>query len=79
VQTGILYNLLQQKKLLGIGLDVLEQEPLEQMSPKMRAAIDCLAALPEVIITPHIAGYSVEALFKMSRFLLEQIQGHTAS
>lgn len=60
-------------KIQAAGLDVWEEEPLEQMSIEMRMKLDQIVKMPQVIITPHIAGYSFEALFKMSKVLLEKI------
>lgn len=60
-------------KIRAAGLDVWEEEPLEQMSIEMRTKLDQIVKMPQVIITPHIAGYSFEALFKMSKVLLEKI------
>jgi D-3-phosphoglycerate dehydrogenase len=39
----------------------------------MREALNELITLPNALITPHIAGYSHEALFKMSVVLLKRI------
>ncbi len=44
---------LQQGRLRGVALDVMEREPLPQES--------ALRRMPNVILTPHIASYSVEA------------------
>ncbi len=60
-------------KIRAAGLDVWEEEPLEQMSMEMRTKLDEIIKMPQVIITPHIAGYSFEALFKMSNTLLGKI------
>ncbi|MEI2416492.1 hydroxyacid dehydrogenase [Orrella sp. JC864] len=49
-----LVQALQQGRLAGAGLDVFEQEPLPQDH--------ALAGLPNVVLTPHLAGSTVEAL-----------------
>jgi D-3-phosphoglycerate dehydrogenase len=43
------------------------------MTSTMRDALNELITLPNVLVTPHIAGYSHEALFKMSLTLLKRI------
>lgn len=73
VDTAALLAGLQQKKVLAVGLDVLEKEPLERVSGDLKQAVDELLKMPNVIITPHIAGYSFEAVYKMSASLLGQI------
>ena len=60
-------------KIEGACLDVWEEEPLEQMSTEVRALFEELLRHPKVVITPHIAGYSKESLYKMSKVLLERI------
>ncbi len=64
---------LESGKIKGACLDVWEEEPLERMSEEMRAYLYEMLKNPKVIITPHIAGYSVEALYKMSKVLLDRI------
>lgn len=60
-------------KIKALCLDVWEEEPLEKMSSELRSILLELAEKPNVILTPHIAGYSHESLYKMSRILLDRI------
>jgi D-3-phosphoglycerate dehydrogenase len=70
-----LYNGLKQGKILGACLDVFEQEPLSAMDDHQSAIFGHLIQMPNVVATPHIAGYTFEALYKMSKTLAERIEG----
>jgi D-3-phosphoglycerate dehydrogenase / 2-oxoglutarate reductase len=71
--TASLVNALKNKKLSGAALDVLENEDLKALSPEEIEAFHFLCSQPNVIITPHIAGYSHEAFERMATTLLEKL------
>ncbi|MDI1355925.1 MAG: NAD(P)-dependent oxidoreductase [bacterium] len=76
VNTADLVNALESKKVLGACLDVLEYEStsFEALSEKemplpMRYLIDS----ERVVVSPHIAGWTHESNFKMSKLIAEKM------
>ncbi len=74
VQTAALIDALKQNIIAGAALDVLENEHLGSFSAIEKEEMAFLTAKPNVLITPHIAGYSKEAFFKMSKVIIEKLE-----
>ena len=79
VNTAALINALKSGKISGAALDVLENEKLDTYNNEERLQLDWLLQQPNVIITPHIAGYGAEAFYKMSKILLQKLQLESVS
>ena len=58
VDTMALYDALKSGKLFGAAIDVFEEEPAPADHP--------LFSLPNVVVTPHMAGHSDDALIAMA-------------
>jgi len=76
LETASLVEALQQGKVLGAGLDVLEYEKRSFTSlfdGAMPEALGYLLEQDNVIITPHIAGWTKESFEKMGRDLAQKV------
>ena len=59
--------------IAGAGLDVLENEKPSSYTDEENLLFHWLLDQPNVVITPHIAGYSHQAFLKMSEILLQKL------
>jgi len=64
---------LKNKKVLGAGLDVIENENFKFNSIEVDENFEYLLNCNNVIITPHIAGLSIESSKKLSKTLIHKI------
>jgi D-3-phosphoglycerate dehydrogenase / 2-oxoglutarate reductase len=74
IDATALINALEEDKISGVALDVLENEKLETLTLLQKTQLDFLLTHPKVLITPHIAGYSHEAFYKMSEVLVTKLE-----
>lgn len=73
MNTQALITALENNQVRGAGLDVLENEKIKQLSSEENNQLQTLLNLPQVVITPHIAGYSEEAFYKMAVVILQKL------
>ncbi|MBR5254244.1 MAG: hypothetical protein IKV46_04300 [Bacteroidales bacterium] len=73
VNTKDLIEALNQGKILGAGLDVLEFEAFSNELQDTPRELQDLFSRTNVVLTPHVAGWSVESNYKLSYFLAEKI------
>jgi D-3-phosphoglycerate dehydrogenase len=65
---------MQSGKVYGAVLDVLENERLNSLTPQQTAIFNSLRERPDVIFTPHIAGWTIESHVKINVALIEKIK-----
>ncbi|WP_190810743.1 2-hydroxyacid dehydrogenase [Flagellimonas sp. S3867] len=76
VVTKDLVKALKSKKILGAGLDVLEYEKksYENMFAQKPKAFKYLRKAKNVLLTPHVAGWTVESKEKLAQTIVDKIQ-----
>lgn len=64
---------LQAGRVRGAALDVLENEKLAALSPEQQARFDYLRAAPNVVLSPHIGGWTHESYRRINEVLVAKI------
>lgn len=65
---------IQDKLVLGACLDVLENEKLISFNEQEKEVFDDLCSFPNVLLTPHVAGWSNESYVKINDVLRDKIK-----
>ena len=73
IKTSALITALKHNIIAGAALDVLDNENLLSFSALEKEEMSFLTQQPNVLITPHIAGYSAESFYKMCTVILEKL------
>ena len=82
VVTTDLVNALRNGKILGAGLDVLEYEKSsfenlfksDATGSKLPEAFDYLVSSKNVILTPHVAGWTAESHIKLAQTIVNKVK-----
>ncbi len=76
--TKDLINALKSGKILGAGLDVLEYEKLSFenlfLDSKLPEAFQYLISSDNVLLSPHVAGWTVESKMKLAQTIVDKIK-----
>jgi D-3-phosphoglycerate dehydrogenase len=74
MDTAALIASLESGKMLGAALDVLENEKISAYNEVERQQFERLASLPQVIFSPHVAGWTLESYKRISEVLAIKIK-----
>ncbi|MCB0462311.1 MAG: 2-hydroxyacid dehydrogenase [Flavobacteriaceae bacterium] len=77
VVTSDLVDALKSSKILGAGLDVLEYEKASfenLFSSEMPQAFQYLIQAENVLLTPHVAGWTIESKEKLAQTIVDKIK-----
>ena len=67
IDEAALFSLLESGAIRGAGLDVFKNEPVKDLSAR-------LAALPNVIATPHVASFDPESVLATARAAIDNVR-----
>ncbi|MDX5421539.1 MAG: phosphoglycerate dehydrogenase [Hymenobacteraceae bacterium] len=74
VDLAALVQHLKSGKVKGAALDVLENEKLHTLTARQQENFHYLASAENVVLTPHIAGWTHESYVKINEVLVEKIK-----
>ena len=73
IKTQALIDGLKTGKVIGAGLDVFENEKPHTFTESEKAMYQTLYQMNNVILSPHVAGWTVESKYKIAKTLLDKI------
>jgi D-3-phosphoglycerate dehydrogenase len=65
-------------RVRGAALDVLDNEKLTTLTPAQQANFDFLKAAPNVVLTPHVGGWTHQSYVRINEVLTEKIRAFRA-
>ncbi|AIZ64125.1 phosphoglycerate dehydrogenase [Hymenobacter sp. DG25B] len=68
-----LVRALQSGQVRGVALDVLENEKLTALSPEQQARFQFLISAPNVVLSPHIGGWTHQSYERINQVLAHKI------
>lgn len=74
IKNSAIVNKLKSGKLLGACLDVLENEKLNTLNGDDLVDFNYLCSTDNVLLTPHIAGWSMESYYKINKVLVDKLE-----
>jgi D-3-phosphoglycerate dehydrogenase len=75
LKTTALIDALQSGKVKAAGLDVLENEKINTFSETEKQWFDALVKDERIVLTPHIAGWTVESKRKIAEVIISTLKG----
>ncbi|MGF1638872.1 MAG: NAD(P)-dependent oxidoreductase [Cyclobacteriaceae bacterium] len=61
-------------KILGAALDVLENEKFQKFTDEQKSTFSMLKSMPNVIFSPHVAGWTHESYIKINQTLVNKLK-----
>lgn len=74
LRLSTLVKYLKSGKILAAGLDVLENEKMKKLTKEQDRMMNELSKMENVLLTPHIGGWTVESYIKISETIGEKIK-----
>ncbi len=66
-------------KVSGAALDVIENEKINDLNSEELETFEFLQKSQNVILTPHVAGWTKESHVRINQVLIDKISGHISS
>ncbi|MDH5397292.1 MAG: NAD(P)-binding domain-containing protein [Cyclobacteriaceae bacterium] len=73
LDTKALVKALREGKVIGAALDVLDNENFNNLTTGQQAALQALQASENVILTPHVGGWSFRSYRRINEVLIQKI------
>ena len=70
---GIIHHL-STNRLLGAAFDVIENEKMNTFTENQKKTFDKLSSFDNVILTPHVAGWSYESYERINEVLVDKLK-----